>query len=61
MSDPLDGKRKRLNWNEVFSKNGKVRFHHLRTVSVKPYAEWNDHSKARERKEDIWMCEEALK
>lgn len=57
MSDPLDGKRKKLKWNEVFSENGKVKFMNFRTVSIKPYKKWNLSSKEKEKKEDIWIDE----
>lgn len=61
VSDPLDGKRKSIDWSEVFQKNGKVRFNNLRTVSIKPYTKWNKNSKNREEKEDIWMNETKIK
>ena len=61
VSDPLGGKRKSINWSEVFQKSGKVRFNNLRTISVKSYAKWNRDSKDREAKEDIWMNETKIK
>lgn len=61
VSDPLGGKRKRIGWGEVFQKNGKVRFYNLRTISIKPYAQWNENSKNREEKEDIWLDEKRIK
>lgn len=61
VSDPLSGKRKRIAWSEVFQKSGKVRFYNLRTISIKPYTKWNENSKNREEKEDIWMNETNIK
>lgn len=61
VSDPLDGKRKGIEWSEVFQKSGKVRFYNLRTISIKPYAKWNENSKNREEKENIWMNEMSIK
>lgn len=61
VSDPLDNKRKKLKWKEVFSENGKVKYYNLRTVSIKPYEKWNQTSKKREQKEDIWTNETLLK
>ena len=57
VSDPLGGKRKSIDWSEVFQKSGKVRFNNLRTISIKPYTKWNENSQNREEKEDIWMNE----
>lgn len=61
VSDPLGGKRKSIDWSEIFQKSGKVLFNNLRTVSVKPYAKWNKNLKDREEKEDVWMNETNIK
>lgn len=61
MSDPLYGKKRRIGWGEVFTKNGTVRFNNLRTVSVKPYAKWNADSVNREKKEDLWVDESKIR
>jgi len=61
VSDPLGGKRKSIAWSEVFQNSGKVRFNNLRTISIKPYAKWNENSRNREAKEDIWMNEIKIK
>lgn len=60
VSDPLWGKKKRIAWDEVFQKDGKVKYYHLRTVWVKPYAQWNTPSLWREKKEDIWIHEQSI-
>jgi hypothetical protein len=61
VSDPLYGKKKRVPWNHVFRENGKVLYYNLRTISVKPYLRWNNESKAREKKEDIWENENSIR
>ena len=61
VSDPLYGKKRRIGWDGVFSKNGTVRFNNLRTVSVKPYAKWNSTSINREIAEDLWIDETRIR
>lgn len=61
VSDPLWGKKKRISWDEVFKKDGGVKYYNLRTVWIKPYDQWNAHSLWREKKEDIWVNEQRIK
>ena len=60
VSDPLVWKRKRINWNEVFTPNGKVKYYNLRTIWIKPYNKWNATSIKRETYEDIWVNEKLI-
>jgi hypothetical protein len=61
VSDPLWWKRKEISWNEVFWKTWQVKYYNLRTISIKPYEKWNQISKEREKKDDIWIDEALLK
>ncbi len=61
ISDPLWGKKKRIAWDEVFKKDGGVKYYNLRTVWIKAYDKWNTHSIEREKNEDIWVNEKGIK
>ena len=60
VSDPLWGKKKKIAWDEVFRKDGRVKYNNLRTVWIKPYTQWSTSSIKREGTEDIWVNEKGI-